>query len=295
MKNQLVFLLLRTIAILPLGVARIFGYIVGSLAWLLRTRGTKVARVNLQHCFPEMVESDRRRLCKESMQEWGKTLLETPQVWQRQPHWLQDKVLRIDGRAIFDDLLNQQRGLIIIAPHLGNWEVVGLYCSTLCQMTSMFSPSGYEALDAWVKSARERVGARLVTADNRGVIQLLRALKQKEVIGILPDQVPEESGGVFAPLYGQPALTMTLIHNLLRRSGALAVFCYAKRVPGGFHLVFQGAPPAIYSENQEESLAALNRGVEDCVVGCCSQYQWEYKRFRKVPRGAAKIYTRENT
>ena len=295
MQNRLLLLLLRAIAFLPLGLARFFGYMAGTLAWYLRTRGTKVALVNLQHCFPNMAESDRQQLCKASMQDWGKTLFETPLVWQRNSRWLESKFLRVEGQEIIDKLLAEQRGLIFLGPHLGNWEAASLYWTAKAQMTCMFSPSGHDALDAWVKSARERVGATLVTADNRGVVQLLRALKEKKVLGILPDQVPEESGGGFAPFYGQPALTMTLIHSLLKRSGAPAAFCYAKRVPGGFHMVFKSVPEAIYSENQQESLAALNRGIEACVNDCVSQYQWEYKRFRKVPEGAAKIYTRENT
>ena len=295
MKDRIVLLLLRSIAFLPLWLARFMGHITGTIAWVLRTRGTRVALVNLQHCFPEMAEDERRKLCKASMQDWGKTLFETPLVWQREPRWLEKKFLHIEGKEIIDALLNQQRGLIFLGPHLGNWEAASLFWTAKAQMTCMFAPSGHNALDEWVKSARESVGATLVTADNRGVIKLLRALKEKKVLGILPDQVPEESGGAFAPFYGQPALTMTLIHNLLKRSGAPAAFCYAKRVPGGFHMVFRSVPDAIYSESEEESLSALNKGIEDCVNDCLSQYQWEYKRFRKLPEGAAKLYTRENT
>ena len=295
MKNFLLLSLLRGISILPLGVARGLGGCIGWLAWMLNVREAKITKVNLACCFPEMAEAERNQLARQSMMEWGKTLLEIPVVWGHSPAWLEKKIIAIEGQDIFERLRDQGRGLIIVAPHLGNWEVVGLHWSRHGELTSMFSPTGVESFDNWVKQAREKVGATLVPADNRGVIRLLKALKEKKVLGILPDQTPAPSAGGYAPFYGLSALTMTLIHNLLKRSGGAAVFCYAERVAGGFRLVCREAPESLYSEDETESLTGLNHGVERCVEECPPQYQWEYKRFRRRAPGEPRIYTKENT
>lgn len=83
---------------------------------------------------------------------------------------------------------------------------------------------------------------------------------------------------------GVPCFTGTLAINMIRRTGALALFGFAERVPGGFIMRYELAEEAIYDGDDAVSLAALNRGVESCVRQCVEQYQWEYKRFRVRPQ-----------
>jgi KDO2-lipid IV(A) lauroyltransferase len=85
---------------------------------------------------------------------------------------------------------------------------------------------------------------------------------------------------------------MTLASKLLARSGATAFFGFAERVPGGYRLHYLPADQAIYSDDIQVSLRALNDGVEQCLRICPEQYQWEYKRFRVRPREAPDYYAR---
>src|SRR5690625_2274592 len=124
----------------------------------------------------------------------------------------------------------------------------------------------------------------MAPTNRRGVAQLLKALKRGEIVGILPDQVPEPgSGAEVAPFFGQPALTMTLVHNLIQRTGCSVLSVYAERVPGGFKMVVLPADQDIFNEQAASSVAALNRSVEACVRRVPEQYQWEYKRLRRLP------------
>jgi KDO2-lipid IV(A) lauroyltransferase len=89
---------------------------------------------------------------------------------------------------------------------------------------------------------------------------------------------------------GQPALTMTLVHGLAQRTGCAVCSCYAERVSGGFKIVVMEADAAIYSEDQATSVAGLNESVAACVRRAPTQYQWEYKRFRRLPPEYPKRY-----
>lgn len=286
---------------LPLGVARAIGAAAGACWWRLDTREARVARVNIDAAFPQLSSQKRSELARQSMRQWGISLFEVPVVWGGSREWLAEKIVSETDDAAWQQIRKgeddaEATGMIVLAPHLGNWEVVGLHCSVKANgITSMYAPSGQGAVDDLIKNARQRFGGTLVPTDKKGVMALIKALRAGEVVGVLPDQVPPEAGGCFSPFFGIPALTMTLIHNLLKRSGAKAVFVYAKRVPGGFDMVYQAPPEEIYSEDQQTSVDALNRGVEACVKGAIEQYQWEYKRYKKLPEGYAKIYTRENT
>jgi KDO2-lipid IV(A) lauroyltransferase len=130
----------------------------------------------------------------------------------------------------------------------------------------------------------------MVATDNKGVAELLRALRAGDISGILPDQVPDISGGVYAPFFGVPALTMTLVSKLQHKTGARVLLGVARRLQGaaghGFEIVFREPDPEIYAGDIPASLAALNRSIEALVSETPEQYQWEYKRFRRQPDGA---------
>jgi KDO2-lipid IV(A) lauroyltransferase len=181
--------------------------------------------------------------------------------------------------------LAQGKGLLVLAPHLGNWEVVAPYLASIAPLTAMYQPSGAQALDNLILSGRSKNNIQMAPTNRKGVSMLLKALQGGTIVGILPDQVPEKnSGGEPALFYGRYAMTMTLIHSLIDRTQCRVVSTFAQRVPGGYKLVTLPADPMIYSADQAESLQGLNKSVEACVSLAPAQYQWEYNRYRWVPQ-----------
>ena len=120
---------------------------------------------------------------------------------------------------------------------------------------------------------------------------MMKALKRGELTGILPDQQPPLDSGAFSPYFGIPALTMTLIHNLIQRTGCQAVICLAELVPGGWKLIFRPVSEELYSTDQDTHLATLNREIESVAMLAPDQYQWEYKRYRTQPDGDSDFYS----
>ena len=283
MKNKLLLLTLRGFGLLPLAVGRAVGRTIGRLIYVLGIGPVRVARINLRLCYPEMSESQREVLCKGRMLEFGQAFVETPRVWSKSSTWLQNKIVGVEGMALFEAAVADPRGTLLVVPHQGNWEVVGLWVSKQTAMTSLYEPPKMPALDRWIKSSREQSGATLVPTDVRGVAALIKALKRGETSGILPDQVPTESGGIMAPFMGIPARTMTLVTNLVQRAHCQVLLCAAIREPGGWRLHFLPASEAVFSYQQEVAVAALNTDVERLVALAPEQYQWEYKRFRAQP------------
>lgn len=272
--------LLKLISMLPLGVSRAIGRGIGSVLWTFNSREAKVTRRNIELCFPEMPKPEQLALAKESLKETGVMLMETPAVWMQDMTWVKDKVVETEGCELVDAILAKNKGMIIIAPHLGNWEVVGLYAATLGPMTSLFEPPKNAEVGAIIHRSREKSGASLVPTDRRGVMCLLKAIKAGGISGILPDQVPDDGAGELVSFFGRPALTMTLLCNLVNKTGCEAVVAYAERVPNGFKLVFKPADPELYSDDCQVSLQGLNNSVEKAIREIPSQYQWEYKRFK---------------
>lgn len=278
------------IGIMPMGLVRGLGSLVGHSMWWLNGREAKVTLRNIELCFPAMGENERQQLAHRSLVQTGQTGLELIKVWMQPNHRTAPGIKSIHNEALYQDKLSSEKGVLLLVPHLGNWEVVGLWCAAHREMTALYQPPKQELLEPILKRARERMGNRLHPTDTRGVRAILKALKSKGMTAILPDQEPDPEGGVFAPFYGVEALTMTLIHGLVSRTGCEVLMAYGRRVPGGWEIVFKEADGGIASADMEQSVAALNKSVERCIDDCPEQYQWEYKRFKKRPKGMPKLY-----
>jgi len=205
-------------------------------------------------------------------------------VWLRDMRHVEELVREVSGEDAVRATLASGRGVVVLGPHLGNWEVLGLHLASLGRLVSLYEPPHMRELDGLLRSARERSGAQLVPTSRRGLAALVRSVRDGQISGILPDQVPRSTtAGLNVPFMNIPCFTGTLASKVIQRSGALAFFGFAQRVKGGFHIRFLPAEADIYSADLERSLAALNRGVEACLRYCPEQYQWEYKRFRQRP------------
>lgn len=285
MKNTILVLLLRSFAFLPLGLSRALGRGVGALIYALKLTPVRVARVNLRLCYPQLGVAAIEQLCRQRMLQLGQAFFETPRVWSNSNSWLESKILSVEGLGLLQESLAADPGTLIIVPHQGNWEVIGLWLSPQTKMTSLYEPPKIAPLARWIKSSREKSGATLVPTDVRGVAGLIKALKRGETTAILPDQQPNTNSGIVVPFMGVPVPTMTLVTNLINRSASRALLATALREPGGWRLHFLPVSEALYSEDQTTAVSALNSDVARIVALAPEQYQWEYKRFRVQPDG----------
>ncbi|WP_339671177.1 lysophospholipid acyltransferase family protein [Dasania marina] len=291
MKSWLSATTLKLFALFPLWLLRLVGNGVGYVAWLSNGRSRQITAFNIGLCFNELSPLQQRALVKQSMRQLGVLLLEMGPVWRWRPERLLKTVKEVSGYEHIEQAEQTGKGTILIVPHLGSWEMVGVYLGKRCKVTALYQPPEDPRFHKIIHTARYRTGITLAPTNMRGVKALLKALKAGESVAILPDQTPAEGSGEFADFYGQPTYTMTLVHTLIKRTGARVVSGVAKREGlNQFHLQFQPAPASIYSEDMLTSVAGLNECVEACVQLCPEQYQWEYNRFKLLPGGQRRNY-----
>ncbi len=261
-------------------------------SYALSGRSRKVAQRNLELCFPALSETERTRLLRQNLRETGKNITELGAFW----FWDKTRVCGLVTDEIdchhLDQAISLGKGVIIASPHFGAWELAGLILSTRAPIHYLYRPNRKPEFDAPLIASRERFGGKCYPTSNRGLGQLVRALKKGDAVAILPDQEPLQNHGVFAPFFGLPTYTMTFMTNLARKTGAPVVFTAVERLPRGrgFRMHFFKPPEDLYHENPQRSAAALNQCVERCINVAPAQYMWNYKRFRKAPPGVARRY-----
>jgi Kdo2-lipid IVA lauroyltransferase/acyltransferase len=282
-----VIFLFKLLARLPLPLLHGIGIVLGWMIYWAPGRHAERMRNNLFDsglCAPG---HDCKRLLRQAIGESGKAVAELLPVWLR-PY---DKVLKLvkgsSGWEHIEAARAAGKGVIVIAPHIGCFEIINLYYAAQHPFTAMYKPPRQPVLDALMLAGRQRGQASLVPTDLSGVRALLAALKRHEGIGILPDQVATGGDGVWAPFLGRPAYTPTLVASLQRKTGAAAFFVAAERLSWGrgFHLHVVPLDSAL-PEDKAAAATRINQGVEEVVRRFPAQYMWSYNRHKR-PGGVA--------
>ena len=276
--------LIRRTASLSWRATQRLGSGLGRLAWRTPNRYRFDTLRNLEFCLPELDGAERERIARQSLVETCRSIAETGIMW----HWPVERVLELERESSGEHLLDQGmeagRGVLLLAPHIGNWEFLTHYLMRRHQLTGLYRKPRIEQLDELVRSARERGGATLLPATPRGLRAFYKALASGGLVAILPDQEPLKKHGAFAPFFHLPALTITLAAALLRRVPAKVIYGWAQRGPEGFDVHFREAPPGLDDPENVRAATQLNKGVEACIRACPEQYIWSYRRFRTRPQ-----------
>lgn len=279
-------------SILPLPLNHAFGTLIGYLSWVLPNRSRRVTLINLARCFPEHDASWHRRIARQSLIHTGKALTEAAYLWRRGQRGVDTLIRQISGGEAVTRALKEGRGVIAVSPHIGAWEMAGLYVASHSPMATMYRPPRLTALDETIRRGRASTGAELAPANAKGVKMLIKALARGHTVGILPDQAPKKGTGVFAPFFGIPAYSMVLLNRLAAKHRIPVFFAYAERLPfaRGYRMRFIPADEGLYDPDPQTAAAAMNKTVETVVRSLPSQYMWSYKRFEPQPEGQRGFY-----
>ncbi len=283
--------LLRLGAACPARWRRPAAALAARLALVLRASPASITATNLELCFPELSASERADLCLASLTETALLGMETGALLRHDVDRLDDLVVGTEGLELLEAALAEGKGVLLLVPHYGNWEFLALFLGRY-DLLALYEAPRWAALDAALRAARERGGARMLPIGRGSLRSLYRTLEAGGLAALLPDQVPARAAGLHVPFFGRSALTMTLAHRLLERTGAVALLGAARRRAHGYQITIRPVADAVAASDPETALAAMNQGIEALVREDPAQYQWEYRRFRRPPPGQPSPYAK---
>ena len=269
----------------------------GARALRRDSREARVVECNLALAYPELLPGQRAQLQQSILRNTARQLIETLRLWTR-PHAENLALIREQhGVEHLDAAIAAGNGVIVVAPHHGNWELLNQWLASRTPLAILYAPPESAVGEAFLQRVRadDAQASRVtqVRAEGAGVRQLFKRLAAGGVVGILPDQQPKLGDGEFGPFFGVEALTMTLIGRLAARSGAAVLVAWCERIDGGdrgargpsFALHVAPAPAEVASTDAKASVTALNAAIERVARRDPTQYQWTYKRFSLRPTG----------
>lgn len=261
--------LFRFLARLPLGLMQRVGAALGLLAYLASRSYRAKLLANLARAgLPPSLGS----ACALHA---GRMVGELPFVWFR-PLAQSAARVRCEEVAVFDDARREGRGVLLLTPHLGSFEMAARYFASRSPITVLFKPPKQAPLARLLAAGRDQEPMRSVPTNLSGVRALLRALRAGEVVGLLPDQVPDSGQGEWAPFFGEPAYTLTLPQRLAQQTGAAVVLVACERLGPG-----EGWRLHLERMREMPTPQALNAAMQRLILRWPQQYLWGYNRYRR--------------
>jgi Kdo2-lipid IVA lauroyltransferase/acyltransferase len=274
----------------------------GALGWVVYALSPTYRSRLRAHAAQAGLNRHQRRA---AVAEAGRMVAELPRLWLRPAGEPVSPPLQWQGAELVDAALDQGRGLLLLTPHLGCFEVCAqAYAERwghLAPMTALYRPSRSEGLRRVMETARARPGLLTAPASLAGVRQMIRALRRGEVVGLLPDQVPPLGMGVWAPFFDTPAYTMTLAARLAEQTGAQLLLIVGERLADAagwrVHLLPLPQPLPVRDEDsaagqdaarearhQEACARSINLAMESVIRQWPQQYLWGYHRYKQPRR-----------
>src|SRR3546814_10964823 len=225
---------------------------------------------------PDLLPLQRDNLQRATLRAHAYPALETLHLWTRRHARNLELIRTRDGSELFDAAIAAGRGVIVAAPHYGNWELLNQWLAMRTPLAILYRPPESAVGEAFLRRVRADEGDRVtqVRAEGPGIRQLFKVLKAGGVVGILPDQQPKAGDGEFAPFFGVQALTMPLLGRLAERRGATVLFGYCERIGAGpgFALRFPPPPEGIprtdpVGPTTRTSAAAGKRVLQRVTIG----------------------------
>jgi len=286
--------LLKALALLPSRGQNLLANFFSAIIWYGNTRVRNIVSTNIQICYPELDKAKQDKIAKASIHHIFRTGIEMPSIWQNPLDHTKSLFAGMPEQKLIDQALAKGKGLIIVTPHLGQWELMliilaELYpCTLLCNNADDIIDIG---INRSVREGRMKTGAKLVEA-TQGIKPLLAALKANQIVIIAPDQIPPgQKGRAFSNFFGEQVATMTLLPRLAKMTQAEMLSGFAQRLDNGrYEIQIRSVDPKMYSKDLEEITRAMNKTIENLVNEAPAQYLWTYKRFRCGPEGRRKIY-----
>ncbi|MFW2160739.1 lysophospholipid acyltransferase family protein [Acinetobacter beijerinckii] len=288
--NHRNYALIKLISRQPIKLGRLVaGLVAGLVTRLPLSKISKIIRLNIKIALPNLTETEYQQLSARAIRNELTSYFEFLSIWGASNEKNIKRVQTVVGEQYLHDALAANKGLVLIVPHFGTWEIMNAWLSQYTQMTILYKPVKNPDADQFVRDARSREQAHLVPTDESGVRQIFKALKQGGTTAILPDHTPDH-GGEMIEYFGIPLASSSLIAKLIQKTKAKALLLYAKRnEQDGFDMFIEPIDPRVYEGSAEDSTLVIHQTLEKLIQRYPEHYHWSYKRFSANP-ALKKIY-----
>jgi KDO2-lipid IV(A) lauroyltransferase len=283
------FGLLRLLTLLPWSSMMATGRFLGRLTMRAAPRRVRIARINLQLCFPELDDKARLAMIRKHFESLGMGAMDFCLAW-----WASDKrlqsLVRVHGVENAKAAFASGKGVIFLTAHFSSVEMSGRILLQHAPVFPMYRPNENPVIEHIVRSNRQRHVEQAIPRDD--VRLMLRTLKANKGVWFAPDQNFGHKNSLFSPFFGIPAATNTSTSRFAKMTGSSVVpFVLLRREQEqGYDLYVEPALDDFPSQDLQQDTDRINAILARWIRQAPAQYLWTHRRFKDRPGDEKRFY-----
>lgn len=283
---------LRFFSFIPYGGLLWLSNFLGKLFFRSAKRRRRVIETNINLCFPDKSPEERKQLARDAFVSTIMAVFEISISW-----WgNKEKILslhNVDGLEHLNKAIDKDKGVILLVSHFTTMEIAGAFLnSNIDNLQVVYKRSNYPLLEWFIQEKRlQRCCAGLIK--HKSLREIIRNVKEGNVVWFAPDQDFGRKDSVFAPFMGVETNTLVSTQRLAKITGAPVVPFYVERVAENKNYTIHFSPELdnFPTDDEVHDAGIINHAIEEQVRQTPAQYLWAHRRFKTRPEGEKDVYS----
>ncbi|MFN3234969.1 MAG: lipid A biosynthesis lauroyl acyltransferase [Gammaproteobacteria bacterium] len=279
----------RLVTLLPYPMLLFLGKWFGRIAYVVPHYAKTVAKINIEHCFPEYSSQEQKAFLKKNYESLGIAVFETCLA-----RWASDrrlkKMLCLKGVDVLEKLFSESQGVLMVVPHMLTLELAGRLISMRFPFSAFYRPHKKPFIEFLNQKYLKKHFKNLYPRNH--IKSAISGLREGDKILFLPDIDAGRKHSVFVPFFGVSTASVTTTPGLVKLGKALLVSVTLYRRDDGKGYVVQFSKPIEnYPAGEiQNDVSLINQELEKAIRFKPEQYLWQYRRFKTRPENERRFY-----
>lgn len=283
-------IIIYIIILLPYPIIYLCGIQLGYIIKYTMKYRMHIIRCNIKQCFPNLSKKEQKKLINKNCISIGMAIFETGMAW----FWPNRRIKRwckIDGLNYILQEQKKQKGILLIGIHFLNLELGARIFGIFNPGIGVYRPNNNPLLD-WLQTwGRLRSNKNMINRKN--IRNIIKYLKNGEIIWYAPDQDYGAKNSIFVPLFTVSQTSTTIgTYILIKITNPILITYIPKRLKYGlgYKLCILPITKKISTSNKIDTIKQINKIIESIILLAPEQYMWLHRRFKTRPPGEYSIY-----
>jgi uncharacterized protein len=221
------------VRLIPLSLCRPLGRLAAILYWTIAKRRREIVIQNLLPAFA--TEHQRAKQTARSL--FQHMAVKVIDLWRYEAGLSIDSLFGENtGWEHFAEAQSQKRGVLLLTPHLGNWEFGGPWLARhgiALQVITMAEPTQDFTRLRQTSRARWNIETLVIGEDPFAFLEVIKRLENGATVALLVDRPPRATS-IDVQLFGKPFAASIAAAELARASGCVLLPVYLPRANGAY-------------------------------------------------------------
>ena len=287
MNNALLIILItlwKTLILLPRAFQLVITNFIGFLIYLISLKRNKYSKANIELCFPDKSEAERKRIYKKNILLSGHILSDTGIAW----FWSDKRIKKnikyeINGLSQLLTEQSSNKGILLFFKHSLHLEldtrILGMHAE-IYGIERKHNSKYFQSIQK-----RGRLKSMIDVVDRKNTFKFMKWLKNGKTVLYAPDQDYGLNKSKVIKFFGHPAATVSAPYKIIQKTKCKTFFLNSYIKDNKLFLDIE----KFNSNNVEEIsyLNNLNKYIENKIKLNPDEYLWQHRRFKSTLR---KIY-----